>query len=117
MRCFLIDAQIIFNRLDRSVIRDIVVIRLHGCAKMLASRGLELELDSEARDFLAEVGYDPAFGARPLKRALREYILEPLSEKLISGEIPPGAVVQVRKEVGEDRLRLTPLSNQAAVTP
>ena len=92
-----IDAKIIFNRLDQSVIEDIVGIQLHSFTKLLEQRGLKLELEKSARDFLAEVGYDPAFGARPLKRALREYILEPLSEKIIAGEIPHDSVVRVER--------------------
>jgi ATP-dependent Clp protease ATP-binding subunit ClpB len=92
-----IDARIIFNRLDQSVISDIVDIQLAGFSRLLEQRGLKLELERSAKDFLAEVGYDPAFGARPLKRALREYILEPLSEKIIGGEIPPESVVRVER--------------------
>ena len=92
-----IDAKIIFNRLDQSVIEDIVEIQLQGFTKLLAQRGLTLELEKSAKDFLAEVGYDPAFGARPLKRALREYILEPLSEKIIGGEILPDSTVRVER--------------------
>ncbi len=92
-----IDAKIIFNRLDQSVIEDIVEIQLQGFSKLLEQRGLKLELEKSAKDFLAEVGYDPAFGARPLKRALREYILEPLSEKLIAGEISHDSIVRVER--------------------
>lgn len=92
-----IDARIIFNRLDQSVISDIVEIQLQGFTKMLEQRGLKLELEKSAKEFLAEVGYDPAFGARPLKRALREYILEPLSEKIIAGEIPHDSIVRVER--------------------
>ena len=90
-----IDAQLIFNRLDQSVIKDIVEIQLKGFSALLESRGLKLELSEGAKEFLAEVGYDPAFGARPLKRAFREYVLEPLSEKIIGGEILPDSVVKV----------------------
>ncbi len=92
-----IDAKIIFNRLDQSVISDIVEIQLQGFTKLLEQRGLKLELEKSAKEFLAEVGYDPAFGARPLKRALREYILEPLSEKIIGGEIPTDSTVRVER--------------------
>ncbi len=92
-----IDARIIFNRLDQSVISDIVEIQLEGFTRLLEQRGLKLELEKSAKEFLAEVGYDPAFGARPLKRALREYILEPLSEKIIGGEIPHDSTVRVER--------------------
>ena len=90
-----IDAQLIFNRLDQSVIKEIVEIQLGGFTQLLETRGLKLELSEGAKEFLAEVGYDPAFGARPLKRAFREYVLEPLSEKIIGGEILPDSIVRV----------------------
>ncbi len=92
-----IDARIIFGRLGREVITQIVDIQLAGFTRLLEARGLRLELGDGAKEFLAEVGYDPAFGARPLKRALREYILEPLSEKIIAGEIPLDSVVRVER--------------------
>jgi ATP-dependent Clp protease ATP-binding subunit ClpB len=107
-----IDARIIFNRLDQRVISDIVEIQLAGFTKMLEARGLKLELEKSAKEFLAEVGYDPAFGARPLKRALREYILEPLSEKIISGEIPPDSLVRVER-LG-DKLSIFALKTEPA---
>ena len=92
-----IDSQVIFNRLGRETIADIIEIQLQGFQKLLAARGLSLELDSSAKEFLAEMGYEPAYGARPLKRTLREYILEPLSEKMIAGEIPSDSKVRVER--------------------
>jgi ATP-dependent Clp protease ATP-binding subunit ClpB len=92
-----IDARLIFNRLERSVIQQIVGIQLESFAGLLANRGLVLELSDGAKEFLADVGYDPAFGARPLKRAFREYVLEPLSEKLIAGEILTNSTVRVER--------------------
>jgi len=92
-----IDARLIFNRLDESVIKEIVEIQLERFSHLLDNRGLTLELSEEAKAFLAEVGYDPAFGARPLKRVFREYVLEPLSEKLIAGEIMPDSTVRVER--------------------
>lgn len=92
-----IDARIIFGRLGKEVITKIVDIQLAGFTRLLEARGLRLELGDGAKEYLADVGYDPAFGARPLKRALREYILEPLSEKIIAGEIPLDSVVRVER--------------------
>lgn len=92
-----IDARIIFNRLDQRVISDIVDIQLASFEALLKQRGLKLELENSAKEFLTEVGYDPAFGARPLKRALRQYILEPLSEKIIAGEVQPDSMVRVER--------------------
>ncbi len=85
-----IDATLIFSRLDESWIRGILDVQLARLAPLLANRGLELELSDELKAELAQRGYDPAFGARPLKRVLREQVLEPLAEKLISGEISSG---------------------------
>ena len=62
---------------------------------LLEQRSIGLELTDPAKDRLAEVGYDPAYGARPLKRALQELVLEPLSEKIIAGEVRPGDRVVV----------------------
>jgi len=92
-----IDASIIFDRLGKEMIRGIVDIQLGRLAPLLAQRQLVLEMTGEAKDFLAEHAYDPAFGARPLKRALRELILEPLSEKLIGAEILPGDRILVER--------------------
>ncbi|MBN1654629.1 MAG: ATP-dependent chaperone ClpB [Deltaproteobacteria bacterium] len=82
-----VDASLIFNRLDRSMIREIVDIQLGMIQPLLAQRGLHIELSDRAKDHLAALGYEPAYGARPLKRALREQVLEPLSEKLIAGAV------------------------------
>src|SRR5262245_4518345 len=90
-----IDAIVVFKRLDAGLIRENVDIQLRTFAPLLAQHGLAIELAPDAKDFLAEVGYDPAFGARPLRRAIQEYVLEPLSEKIISGEIQPGQKVFV----------------------
>lgn len=110
-----IDSMVVFNRLSREDIKKIVDIQLSNFEKLLDSRGLELQLKESAKSFLAEVGFDPAFGARPLKRALREYVLEPLSQKLIAGEIPPGAIIQVEHKEGRS-LEFISLSNQSAVS-
>jgi ATP-dependent Clp protease ATP-binding subunit ClpB len=85
-----VDATIVFNRLDLSRIRAIVDIQLHSMAPLLAQQNLEMEVTDSAKDFLAQVGYDPAFGARPLRRAIQEHVLEPLSEKIIAGKVQPG---------------------------
>ncbi len=90
-----IDAIIVFRRLDAKRIREIVDIQLRHLAPLLAQRNLTLEVTDQAKAFLAEVGYDPAFGARPLRRAIQEYLLEPLSEKIIAGEVQPGGRVLI----------------------
>ena len=108
-----IDSMIVFNRLSKDNIENIVDIQLANFEKLLQTRGIELSLDESAKAFLADVGYDPAFGARPLKRALREYVLEPLSEKIIGGEIALGASVKVKHKEGHS---LTFVSQPAHAT-
>ncbi len=90
-----IDGALIFHRLDQEAIRGIVDIQLERAASLLATRGLSLDVSIEARDELARLGYDPAYGARPLKRVIQEKLLEPLSEKIIANEINGGDTVNV----------------------
>ena len=93
-----IDAVVVFNRLDIQRIREIVDIQIRMLEPLLAQRELSLELTEAAKDFVAGTGYDPAFGARPLRRAIQEHVLEPLSEKIIAGEITPGQKVLVDRD-------------------
>ena len=95
-----VDASLIFHRLDRDQIRQIVDIQMRHIGKLLASQGLELELSDAAKDFLASQGYEPAYGARPLKRALKQHLLEALSEKIIAGQVQHGDHVMVGVEDG-----------------
>ncbi len=106
-----IDAQILFGRLDETKLREIVDVQLRGLERLLEQRGFQLDLTDAARDYLAKVGYEPAYGARPLKRALRELVLEPLSEMILAGQVPPDSVIRVQAE--KDQLRLVPVSASA----
>jgi ATP-dependent Clp protease ATP-binding subunit ClpB len=81
-----LDEQVVFEALSRAHIRDIVDIQLQSFAGRLAKRGLKLELTAGAKDFLAEVGWDPQYGARPLKRALRKYVEDALAKRILAGE-------------------------------
>ncbi|MCP4197015.1 MAG: ATP-dependent chaperone ClpB [Proteobacteria bacterium] len=96
-----IDSILVFRRLDVSAIRSIVDIQIRQVEVLLRSKNLGLEVTAEARNRLAELGYDPAYGARPLKRVIQEKLLEPLSEKLISGGIRDGDTVHCDL-VGDD---------------
>ncbi len=99
-----VDATLIFHRLGREAIRGIVEIQLCRVAALLTEREIGLELSSGAKDYLAEVGYDPAYGARPLKRALQSRVMEPLSELILAGEIKAGDTVIVeRSGIGDDQ--------------
>jgi ATP-dependent Clp protease ATP-binding subunit ClpB len=93
-----IDDIVIFHPLGRSEIDTIVDLQLQRLRKLLRDRDLDLELAPEARAFLADQGYDPQYGARPLKRALVHYVQDPLARKLLGGELYPGDTVLVGRD-------------------
>jgi ATP-dependent Clp protease ATP-binding subunit ClpB len=90
-----IDDIIIFHALDMSHIKRIIDIQLKRLVKTIAERGIHIEIGDPAKEFLAREGYDPAFGARPLKRTLQKEIIDPLAIKLLEGKIKPGDIVFV----------------------
>ncbi|MHA1196790.1 MAG: AAA family ATPase, partial [Promethearchaeota archaeon] len=87
-----IDEIIVFNFLSIKEIKQIVDIQIKNLNKTLSSKRLRLNLTDKTREFLAEKGFDPNFGARPLKRAIQKYLLDPLSLKLIQQEIVEGVL-------------------------
>ncbi|VVT35081.1 ATP-dependent chaperone ClpB [Hoeflea sp. EC-HK425] len=97
-----IDEIILFHRLRRSEMGAIVDIQLKRLGKLLVDRKIDVALDEEARVWLADKGYDPAYGARPLKRVVQKYVQDPLAEKILLGEVGEGAHVTV--SAGSDRL-------------
>jgi ATP-dependent Clp protease ATP-binding subunit ClpB len=96
-----VDDVIIFQSLDESEIERIVDIQLEKLKNRLAQQQLTLEVDAVAKKLLASEGYDPQFGARPLKRAVQEHILNPLSMRLLEGEFKPGDKIKVSAKDGE----------------
>ena len=90
-----VDDVIIFQSLDESEIERIVDIQLEKLKQRLAQQNLTLDVDAAAKKLLATEGYDPQFGARPLKRAVQEHILNPLSLRLLEGEFKPGDRIKV----------------------
>ena len=90
-----IDDIVIFHQLSREQISQIIDVQLERLRKNLAERGIQLVLDDSARELLAREGYDPNYGARPLKRAIQTLIQNPLAVKLLSGEVLPGRAVKV----------------------
>jgi ATP-dependent Clp protease ATP-binding subunit ClpB len=90
-----VDEIILFHRLQRSEMGAIVDIQLGRLQKLLADRKITLELDEEARNWLADKGYDPAYGARPLKRVIQKHVQDPLAELILAGEIKDGETVPV----------------------
>lgn len=96
-----IDDIVIFHRLSREQITQIIDVQLERLRAMLHERNISLVLEDSARELLAREGYDPNFGARPLKRAIQSLIQNPLAMKLLRGEILPGQTVVVRSSNGE----------------
>jgi ATP-dependent Clp protease ATP-binding subunit ClpB len=90
-----VDEIILFHRLKRSEMGAIVDIQMRRLQKLLDERKIVLNLDPEARDWLADKGYDPAYGARPLKRVIQKNVQDPLAELILSGEIRDGETVPV----------------------
>jgi ATP-dependent Clp protease ATP-binding subunit ClpB len=90
-----LDEQVIFARLNRADMGAIVEIQLARLEARLAGRKIVLELDAEAKAWLAAEGYDPVFGARPLKRVIQRHLQDPLAEMILAGEVLDGAAVQV----------------------
>ena len=97
-----IDEIILFHRLRREDMGEIVEIQLERLEKLLEDRKIVLELDDEAIAWLAARGYDPAYGARPLKRVMQKELQDPLAERILLGDILDGSTVKVT--AGSDRL-------------
>ncbi|MDN5785790.1 ATP-dependent chaperone ClpB [Pseudorhodobacter sp.] len=90
-----LDETIIFDRLARSDMAGIVTIQLKRLENRLASRKITLDLDQDARDWLADEGYDPVFGARPLKRVIQRSLQDPLAEMILAGDVLDGSTIKV----------------------
>ncbi|HEX7709501.1 MAG TPA: ATP-dependent chaperone ClpB [Sphingomonadaceae bacterium] len=99
-----LDEIILFHRLDQEHMAPIVEIQVARVQKLLRDRKIELDLTDAAKRWLGRVGYDPVYGARPLKRAVQRYLQDPLAEKLLAGEIPDGSTVKV--DEGEGALNI-----------
>jgi ATP-dependent Clp protease ATP-binding subunit ClpB len=100
-----IDEIVFFHTLGKGEIRTIIDIQLAALARRLADRKIRIELSDRARDLLIEEGYDPVYGARPLKRAIQRRVLDPLALAVLQGEFGEGDVVQV--DAGPSGLTLT----------
>jgi len=90
-----VDEIILFHRLKRSEMGAIVDIQIGRLQKLLEDRKIVLQLDDEAREWLSQKGYDPAYGARPLKRVIQKHVQDPLAEAILAGEIKDGETVPV----------------------
>ncbi len=90
-----VDEIILFHRLRREDMARIVDIQIKGLDRLLADRKIVIDLDAAARDWLAEKGYDPAYGARPLKRVIQKNLQDPLAEMILSGRVKDGEKVEI----------------------
>ena len=109
-----LDETIIFHRLDRAELRRIVEIQLGRFIARLAERDLHLELSDEAKDFLASVGYDPTYGARPLKRAIQRHLENSLAQELLAGRFPPGVRIVAALSEGKITFETAPAQRPGA---
>jgi ATP-dependent Clp protease ATP-binding subunit ClpB len=95
-----LDEIILFHRLKRQHMGAIVDIQLARLAKLLVDRKITVTLTDGARSLLAEKGYDPAYGARPLKRVIQKSIQDPLAEEILAGQVKDGEAVEVGEKAG-----------------
>jgi ATP-dependent Clp protease ATP-binding subunit ClpB len=108
-----IDEIVIFHPLTRQDLTIIVDIQLRRAAKLLSERGFTLEVSEAAREYLAEVGYDPDFGARPLKRAIQRELQDPLALRILSGDFHDGDTIRVER--GAEGLEFTAIAQAEVV--
>jgi ATP-dependent Clp protease ATP-binding subunit ClpB len=100
-----IDETVIFNRLEKDSIAAIVKLQLDRVQSRLDDRKIQLNFDQSAIDFLCEAGYDPDMGARPVKRAIQNYVENKLAKELLSGNIHEGSVVNITASANELMMR------------
>ncbi len=108
-----IDEIVTFHPLEREHLRQIVVIQLRRVAELLTGRGYDLDISPEAIEYLTEVGYNPDFGARPLKRAIQRELQDPLALGILSGEFLEGELIRVER--GEEGLEFSPVVTPAGM--
>jgi ATP-dependent Clp protease ATP-binding subunit ClpB len=102
-----LDEIILFHRLSQEHMGPIVDIQVRRVQRLLADRKVKLELADAARSWLGRVGYDPVYGARPLKRAVQRYLQDPLADAILRGDVPDGATVRVDEGDGALALSIT----------
>ncbi len=96
-----IDETVIFDRLQRAELSEIVTLQLERVRKRLAKQGIGLTLSEDAKEYIANQGYDPIYGARPLKRAIQKHLLDPLSLEVLEGKFKDGDVIKAAVEDGK----------------
>ena len=111
-----IDDIVMFDPLDRDAIFKIIEIELRGFLGRMSKLGYEFNITDEAKNYIAEKGYDQQYGARPLKRALQKYLEDPLAELIINAELNPGDTIKVDYDKDGDKI-VTSVSKPEAETP
>ncbi len=99
-----IDEIIMFTKLTIDDMKQIVDLQIEEIRQRLCDNGIEITLADDARSWLASIGYDPAFGARPLRRALQKYIESPVSIKFLSGELKANDKILIQKKADAEEL-------------
>jgi len=102
-----LDEMVVFHRLERAQMHQIIDIQLRRFAERLGRREITVDLTPSAKDFLAEVGWDPQYGARPLKRAIQRHLEDPLAKHVLAGEYPPDTHLRVDR--GTEGLTFVPV--------
>jgi ATP-dependent Clp protease ATP-binding subunit ClpB len=102
-----LDEIILFHRLAHEHMAPIVEIQVARVQKLLTDRKIVLELSEAAKKWLGRVGYDPVYGARPLKRAVQRYVQDPLADMILSGKVPDGSKVAIDEGDGELAMTIT----------
>ncbi len=97
-----IDEIIVFHKLDKEEIKHIIDLLLKRLREQMATHEVTVELTDEAKDLLVDKGYDPAMGARPLRRAIQRYIEDPLADYVLGRQLEPGSTILVSRKVGEE---------------
>jgi ATP-dependent Clp protease ATP-binding subunit ClpC len=97
-----IDEVIVFHKLQKEEIKEIVELLLRRVRESMAERELSLNMSDDAKDLLVDKGWDPAMGARPLRRAIQRYVEDPLADEVLRSNMPPGSTVEVDKPEAED---------------
>ena len=95
-----IDGQVVFHSLGREHMREIVKLQLQDVNAELIEQGITMEVSDAARDWMSEKGYDPQFGARPMRRLIQDHLEDKLSDAIIAGELIPGdtAIVDINED-------------------
>jgi ATP-dependent Clp protease ATP-binding subunit ClpB len=93
-----LDEIVVFHRLDRDELSHIVEIQLESLTKRLARRDIQIDVTPAARELLGDLGWDPQYGARPLKRAIQRYVEDPMAQRILAGEFGPGDVIAVDRD-------------------